>query len=142
MLCPNCGKDNNTGTVFCINCGSKIPDAPSQSAGATYGEGHSQQSDQVYAVPPATSRAYVSSAPSVGEFTLMELAARIPILNIIMFCVWGFGGDTNESKRNWARSRLIWVGIGIVLWLIGTLLSVGMFSAILSSIPDLTEYMY
>ena len=24
MLCQNCGKDNDTGTVFCINCGARI----------------------------------------------------------------------------------------------------------------------
>ena len=25
MFCPNCGKDNLPGAVFCIDCGARLP---------------------------------------------------------------------------------------------------------------------
>ncbi len=28
MICPSCGKDNPSGSVFCNGCGSKLPSAP------------------------------------------------------------------------------------------------------------------
>ena len=80
-----------------------------------------------------------SAVIGTGEFTLMELIARIPIVNLVMFCVWGFSGDTNENKRNWARSRLIWVGIGVALAIVGTLIGVGMASAIAAGLSSLTD---
>lgn len=136
MLCPNCGKDNDAGTVFCINCGSKIPAA--QSSDAAYGEAPPQQNGQFY---PAASRSD-SAVLSMGEFTLMELIARIPIVNLVMFCVWGFGSDTNENKRNWARSRLIWLGIGVALTIIGTLIGVGMASALAAGFSSFADAIF
>ncbi|MPN62684.1 hypothetical protein SDC9_210437 [bioreactor metagenome] len=58
-----------------------------------------------------------------------------------MFCVWGFGGDANETKRNWARSRLIWLGIGVALSIIGFLIGVGLAGAVASAFSELTSYM-
>ena len=28
MFCPNCGKDNLPGAVFCIDCGARLQPAP------------------------------------------------------------------------------------------------------------------
>ncbi|MEA5058689.1 MAG: zinc ribbon domain-containing protein [Clostridia bacterium] len=133
MVCPNCGKENDFGTVFCIGCGAKMPEIPSQSANGAYGETPPQQS-----VYPQQA---TSGVLGVGEFTLMELIARIPIVNLVMFCVWGFGGDANETKRNWARSRLIWLGIGVALSIIGFLIGVGLAGAVASAFSELTSYM-
>lgn len=138
MLCPNCGKENDSGTVFCINCGAKVSQLPPPSAGNAYGEAPPRQSGQGAAAVDIDN----SGAPlPTSEFTLMELIARIPIVNLVMFCVWGFGGDINENKRNWARSRLIWLGIGLALSIIGVLIGAGMASAIIAGLSDLTDHM-
>ncbi|MDR0841339.1 MAG: zinc ribbon domain-containing protein [Christensenellaceae bacterium] len=98
MLCSNCGKQNDNGTIFCVSCGAKLPEAE---------------------VQPVSSYVVREDAPrkplGVGDFILMELLARIPLVNLIMFCVWGFSSDTEPNRKNWAISRLIWIGIGIAL---------------------------
>lgn len=142
MLCSNCGRDNDAGTVFCIHCGAKQPAPASQSAGGAYGEAPPQQNGQPYGGPVSAAASQDASVISTGEFTLMELLARIPIVNLVMFCVWGFSGDTNENKRNWARSRLIWMGIGLALGIIGGLIGIGMASALAAGFADLAGSMF
>ncbi len=143
MLCSNCGKDNSPGTVFCIHCGAKMPE-PAQNSGSAFGEAPPQQSGPAYtnAVPAPIAGNADSTVIGTGEFTLMELIARIPIVNLVMFCVWAFSGDTNENKRNWARSRLIWLGIGVALTIIGTLIGVGMASALAAGFSSFADAIF
>lgn len=116
MLCPNCGKDNQPGAVFCLDCGARLqPDPAPQPA-----------------PPPAPDEAR-APAVSLGQFTLMELAARIPVVNLVCFCIWGFGDDVNPNKKNWARSRLIWMGISLGLSILAIMVGVGVFSALTAS---------
>jgi uncharacterized membrane protein YdbT with pleckstrin-like domain len=56
---------------------------------------------------------------STKDWVITILIAAIPIINIIMLFVWGFGGNTNPSKANWAKAALIWLAIAIVLNIIG-----------------------
>jgi hypothetical protein len=39
-------------------------------------------------------------------------------VNIVMLFVWGFSAGTNPSKRNFCRAYLIWMLIGIVLFVL------------------------
>lgn len=55
---------------------------------------------------------------SVGEWMVTLLVSFIPIVNIIMYFVWGFGDNTNPNKANWAKAYLIWIAIGICLWIL------------------------
>lgn len=55
---------------------------------------------------------------SVGEWMITLFISFIPLVNIIMFFVWGFGDNTNPNKANWAKASLIWVAIGIVLYVL------------------------
>jgi hypothetical protein len=61
-----------------------------------------------------------ASAPiiSVKEWVLTILLMAIPLVNLIMLFVWAFGGGANPSKANYAKASLIWVLIGIVLYII------------------------
>lgn len=68
----------------------------------------------------------------LGQFTLMELVARLPVVNLILYCIWGFGSDVNPNKKNWARSRLIWLGISLGLSILAIMLGVGIFSALVA----------
>lgn len=54
----------------------------------------------------------------VGEWVITILILAIPIVNLVMLFVWGFGGGTNPSKANFAKASLIWMAIGIVLTII------------------------
>ncbi len=53
---------------------------------------------------------------SVGEWMVTLLILIIPIVNIIMLFVWGFGGGVNKTKANYCKASLIWVAIGLILW--------------------------
>ncbi|MEF3309307.1 hypothetical protein PV433_10360 [Paenibacillus sp. GYB004] len=71
------------------------------------------------------------NAPVVSfkDWMITILLMAIPIVNIVMLFVWGFGGNTNPSKANYAKAALIWVAIGIVLYVVVFVLILGsMFS--------------
>ncbi|HLP47435.1 MAG TPA: hypothetical protein VK186_26710 [Candidatus Deferrimicrobium sp.] len=53
---------------------------------------------------------------TVGQWMVTILITMIPLVNIIMLFVWGFGSNTNPSKANWAKATLIWFVIVIVLY--------------------------
>jgi cytochrome bd-type quinol oxidase subunit 2 len=59
---------------------------------------------------------------SVGSWMWMMFVTAIPIVGVIMIFVWAFSG-ANESRKNYYRAILAWVGILIglivVLALIG-----------------------
>ncbi len=55
-----------------------------------------------------------TSPLSVGSYVIMFLISAIPIVNIIMLFVWGFGNG-NRNKKNWARAQLIIMAVVIVL---------------------------
>jgi len=52
---------------------------------------------------------------SLGDWVLTLLILAIPLLNIVMLCVWAFGGGTHPSKSNFAKAALLWMVIGFVL---------------------------
>jgi hypothetical protein len=51
----------------------------------------------------------------VGQYIVMFILLSIPLVNIIMLFVWGFGSSVNPNKKNFARASLIMAAIGIVL---------------------------
>jgi hypothetical protein len=55
---------------------------------------------------------------SVGEWMLTLFISFIPIVNIIMLFVWGFGSSTAPNKANWAKAMLAWIAIMIVVYML------------------------
>ena len=55
---------------------------------------------------------------SVGNWVLTYLLMCIPLVNIVLLFVWAFGGNTPVCKSNWAKASLIWLLIGIVIWIV------------------------
>ncbi|MCE9613833.1 MAG: hypothetical protein K8T26_06120 [Lentisphaerae bacterium] len=47
------------------------------------------------------------------NWMLTMLLMCIPLVNLILLCVWAFGSNTPVSKANWAKASLIWMGIAI-----------------------------
>lgn len=73
----------------------------------------------------------VDNSPiTVGQWILTFIILAIPIVNIIMLFVWGFSGDTNISKKNYAKATLILVAIGVVLSILLSILGVSLLSEI------------
>lgn len=54
-----------------------------------------------------------ASEMSVGEWLISMLIMIIPIVNIVMLFIWGFGSP--DPRRNYARASLIWMAICIGL---------------------------
>ena len=55
---------------------------------------------------------------SVGDWMITILLCAIPIVNIVMLLVWAFGSNTNPNKANWAKASLLWMVIGVILWVL------------------------
>ncbi|HKK80736.1 MAG TPA: hypothetical protein VJ909_00725 [Prolixibacteraceae bacterium] len=56
-----------------------------------------------------------SSIVKTSDWVLTILILAIPLVNIIMLFVWGFGSGANPNKANFAKATLIWLLIGIVV---------------------------
>jgi hypothetical protein len=63
---------------------------------------------------------------SVGEWIVTFILLAIPIVNIIMLFVWGFGASAHPSKKTYAQATLI-----IMAVLIGLSVVVGILAAVL-----------
>lgn len=55
---------------------------------------------------------------SVGEWIITMIILAIPIVNLVMLFVWGFGGNAKPSKKNYAVATLIVMAVMIVLAII------------------------
>lgn len=58
------------------------------------------------------------SVLSVGDWIVTLLIMIIPLVNIVMLFVWGFDSNGNRNRSNWAKAQLIFMAIGIGLWIL------------------------
>lgn len=68
-----------------------------------------------YPPPPA---APLSPTVGVWEWLWSSIVASIPIVGFIVLLVWAFKSSTKPSKRNWARSYLIFFLIVAVVYIL------------------------
>jgi len=59
-----------------------------------------------------------NKAVSVGEWIVTFILLALPIVNIVMLFVWGFGETTPPSKKTFAKAYLIFLAAIIVLGVI------------------------
>ena len=57
-------------------------------------------------------------ALTLGDWVLIKFITYIPLVNIIMYCVWAFSSHSDEVKSNFAKASLIWIAIGTVLYFV------------------------
>lgn len=76
-----------------------------------------------YQNPTACSTA---SPLSMGSYVGMLVLSLIPIVNLIMFLVWGFGSP-NLNRRNYGRAALIVLAIVIFLEFVALVSGVNSF---------------
>ena len=55
---------------------------------------------------------------SVKEWLITLLILCIPLVNIIMMFVWGFGSNTKPTKANFCKAYLILTAIFVVLYVL------------------------
>ena len=67
---------------------------------------------------------------STKDWVITLLISFIPFVGFIMLFVWAFGSGENPNKSNWAKATLIWLVIGICLFV---LLWLTVFAAIFSA---------
>ncbi len=68
---------------------------------------------------------------SVGEWVLNLFLLSIPIVNIVMLCVWAFGSNTPTTKANFAKAGLIWLAIGVAIYLFMALFAFSSMSSMM-----------
>lgn len=73
---------------------------------------------------------------SLGQWLLTLLLIAIPIVNLIVLCIWAFGGD--NPRKKFSQAYLIWIGISIVIGVIFALISIFFFS----NVVDDSYYYY
>ena len=56
-----------------------------------------------------------SNPMSVGDWFITILVLAIPIVGLIMYLVWAFGGSGNVNRKNYCIAMLIWCVIGLAL---------------------------
>ncbi|MFC0213418.1 hypothetical protein ACFFK0_13295 [Paenibacillus chartarius] len=74
---------------------------------------------------------------SFKEWMITLLLLAIPVVNLIMLFVWAFGGGANPSKANYAKAGLVWMLIGIVLYIVFLVLAVVIGGSIASGLGDM-----
>jgi heme/copper-type cytochrome/quinol oxidase subunit 2 len=55
---------------------------------------------------------------SFKDWMITILVTSIPVVNLIMFFIWGFSKEENPNKANWAKANLAWMAIGIILTIV------------------------
>ncbi len=54
---------------------------------------------------------------SIGNWIVTMLIMIIPLVNIIMLIVWAASSTENPNRKNWAVAQLIFMAIGVLLWI-------------------------
>ena len=60
----------------------------------------------------------ISQPMSVSDWIITFLIMIVPIVNIVMLFIWGFGSNTNLSKASWAKATLLWFCIITVIYVL------------------------
>jgi len=58
----------------------------------------------------------ISQPMSVSDWIITYLIMIVPIVNIVMLFIWGFGSNTNLSKASWAKAVLLLFCIIMVIY--------------------------
>ncbi len=67
---------------------------------------------------------YNAQPMSIKDWFITVLITAIPIVGFIMLFVWGFGGNVNLNKQNWAKATLLMIVVVFALYLV-MLMTVG-----------------
>ncbi len=127
-FCTNCGKEISEDAAFCTECGTPLAKETSAAQPVAAQEPETAAT-QVATMPPQPAVAEPSppvypaqNVPqpdksgviSTGYFFGMMLLYSVPVLGWLVCVVMSLAAK-NQSKKNFAKAILIWLGIGLVL---------------------------
>ena len=122
MFCKNCGAQVNDNSAVCQNCGAQLT-PPAQPVAAPYQQQAYQQPNYRQPVYQAQQNEEVVSTGSWVGYQLIPLIPAVGgIIYLVMLFVWAFGDSKPATFRNWAKSQLIIMLIGVVLSIIVTVI--------------------
>ena len=52
---------------------------------------------------------------SVKDWLITLLLMAIPVVGIVLLCVYAFGSNQNPNRQNWAKAQLIMLAIVLAL---------------------------
>ena len=55
---------------------------------------------------------------TIGDWIVTSIVLAIPLVNLIMAFVWGFGSNTNPNKANYCKAWLIVIAIFVALYIL------------------------
>ncbi|MCB5286903.1 MAG: hypothetical protein LHW64_03770 [Candidatus Cloacimonetes bacterium] len=70
---------------------------------------------------------------TIGNWIVTMIILAIPFVNIIMLIVWAASSAENPNRKNWAIAQLIFMAIGIALYILLFSTIVGLMGGILNS---------
>ena len=128
-FCTECGATIADGKQFCTSCGKPMKAAKTRSQKATTATAVAEPPRPVQAAPvyaggvqgPPQGSPY--AVMSTGSYVLASIIMSIPVIGWIIGIIWACGVCKNLNRRNYARSFLIFLLVGLVLSLIAYLLA-------------------
>ena len=135
MVCNSCGRNNqNQNANFCEYCGASFREGEVHKPEATSTYNYSFKDESVEASAP-TDQAIPAQAIEINEnkkpvsflnwlgtYAIMLIPFVGGIVFFIMLIIWSVGYNVPESKKNWARATLVYMGIMIMIALIVVLM--------------------
>lgn len=130
MICPNCHAEVDNDKKFCPNCGAAMtantPPPPPPVNPQPYQQPYQQPQYNQQGCEPL----------STGQFVLMDFLAAIPLVGLILYFVWAFSSSENPNRRNWAKAKLIWLLISIVVSILFIVIFGATLAGLLTSIAN------
>lgn len=62
---------------------------------------------------------------TIGDWIVTSIVLAIPLVNLIMAFVWGFGSNTNPNKANYCKAWLIVIAIFVALYILLAVFVIG-----------------
>lgn len=119
--------------VFCTECGTKMEQSSQDNAEQPKAQPQNNQQYNQYTGPqpnyyPQSPEDYAKkSVVSTGAFFGLNLLFSLPAIGWIICLVMAFAPQ-NQNIKNFARSKLIWIAIGIVVGIIAGVAFSALFS--------------
>ena len=62
---------------------------------------------------------------TIGDWIVTSIVLAIPLVNLIMAFVWGFGSNTNPNKANYCKAWLIFIAIVVARYILLVVFAIG-----------------
>lgn len=115
MFCPNCGKENNDGVMFCSGCGTALNGGQQAQPQPQYQQNPYQQNPyQQNPVPVQPGKGLAIAALVLGIVSFF----CIPVITGILAIIFGGVAKSKGYRGGMATAGIVCGIIGVAAWLI------------------------